>query len=227
MGSMAVEDNNVSAPISVLETLKVGSLTIEETNPEAEAKETHAFKWHFPKIKTRGEPSDLAALNAEKATVKIKNLVLNGFLSQQSTVANFRGLQYARIPARWYEAVPIDPTKECGTIDVTQWGPRCPQPMDLLHEATSHLYPRMATLDRQSEFECLNLNICVPRDQLGKKGKRGLPVLVWIHGGSFLFGDGGCESGRKSIFRVVPPVRQRSASLTREFRWPVSRSSLH
>lgn len=37
----------------------------------------------------------------------------------------------------------------------------------------------------ESETECLNLNITVPRDiPTGTK----LPVLVWIHGGGLLFG---------------------------------------
>src|SRR4051812_15423960 len=112
MGSVGFEEHNVRAPVRVLEALKLGSVTVEESDPEAEIKETSPFKWYFPKIKARGEINDPVALQAEKATLKIMNLVLNGFLSQQSTVANFRGVQYARVPARWFEAVPIDPTKE-------------------------------------------------------------------------------------------------------------------
>lgn len=207
MGSIAVEEHSVrTAPVQVLDALKLGSIVVEEravadaATDEAAGvavKDNNVFKYHLPKCKVRGETIDPAALRAERVTVNIKNLALNGFLSQEdSTVANFRGVPYARIPARWYQAVAIDPTKEVGTVDATQWGPRCPQPMDVLHEATSHLYPRMSTFDRQSEFECLNLNVYSPAEQLRKKGEgRGLPVLVWIHGGSFLFGDGGCESG--------------------------------
>lgn len=203
MGSIAVEEHGVSAPVEVLDALKLSSIVVEERALEAPIKEEAAFQWHLPKCKTRHEITDPAGLHAERVTLQIKQLVLHGFLSQQASVANFRGVQYARIPARWYQAVPIDPTKEVGTIDATQWGPRCPQPMDVLHEATSHLYPRMSTFDHQSEFECLNLNIYSPSHQLGKKG-RGLAVLVWIHGGSFLFGDGGCEYGEIPSF-VLPP----------------------
>ena len=211
MGSIAIEKYSVNtAPVQVLDALKLGSVVVKEraiVDP-ASTDETAAgvlangisgqFKYHLPKCKTRDETSDPAALNAERVTVQIKDLVVNGFLSQEgSSVANFRGIPYARIPARWYQAVAIDPTKEVGTVDATQWGSRCPQPMDVLHEATSHLYPRMATFDRQSEFECLNLNVYSPAEQLGNsKGARRLPVLVWIHGGSFIFGDGGCESGK-------------------------------
>ncbi|KAK9326648.1 alpha/beta-hydrolase [Lipomyces starkeyi] len=143
---------------------------------------------------------DPAALEAERITVKIKELVINGFISQESSVANFRNIQYARILARWHEAVPVNPTKEKGILDATQWGPRCPQPVDVLHDATRHLYPRMSTFDRQSEFECLNLNVCTPVDVLSSKG-RGLPVLVWIHGGAWIYGDGGCESDGQYLVR--------------------------
>lgn len=142
--------------------------------------------------------TDESALKAERISLKIKELNINGFISQNGSVANFRNIQYARIPARWRQAVPIDPTKEIGVLDATQWGPRPPQPADVLHDSTKHLYPRMATFDRQSEFECLNLNICSPLTALGDKG-RGLPVLVWIHGGAFMFGDGGCEFGLFAI----------------------------
>lgn len=144
------------------------------------------------------EPSFSVATS--RLTLKIKDLSINGFLSQNSLVANFRNIPYATIPGRWRQAVPLDPAKEAGSLDATQWGARCPQPVDVLHDATRHLYPRMSTFDRQSEFECLNLNVYGPRDVVAiatgeKKKTRGLPVLVWIHGGAFVFGDGGCEFG--------------------------------
>ncbi|KAF1953349.1 alpha/beta-hydrolase [Byssothecium circinans] len=151
--------------------------------------------------------TDIPASRAPKIPLTIKDLTLNGFLSQSSLVANFRNIQYARIPARWHQAVPVDLTQESGTIDATQWGPRAPQPVDVLHDATRHLYPRMATWDRQSEFECLGLNVCAPREVVaGGKGGRGrkralLPVLVWVHGGAFVFGDGGCEFDGQYLVR--------------------------
>lgn len=145
--------------------------------------------------------TDASALTAERTTLRINELVINGFVSQDSLVANFRNIQYARIPGRWHEAVPVDITKEKGVLDATQWGPRPPQPIDVLHDATRHLYPRMSTFDRQSEFECLNLNIYTPLSALGKGG-RGLPVLVWIHGGAFVYGDGGCEFGKIIVPRL-------------------------
>ncbi|KAH8815519.1 carboxylesterase [Xylogone sp. PMI_703] len=147
--------------------------------------------------------------------IQINNLKISGFKSiatpteaiasnglSSTTVANFLNIPYARIPARFRQSVPIDPRKESGIIDATKYGPRCPQPVDVLHDATKHLYPRMGTLDRQSEFECLSLNIYAPVDAI--EGKKKLPVLVWIHGGAFTYGDGGCESdGNYLVHRSV------------------------
>ena len=67
--------------------------------------------------------TDASALNAERATIQINKLIINGFVSQDSSVANFRNIQYARIPGRWHEAVPVDITKERGVLDATQVGP--------------------------------------------------------------------------------------------------------
>jgi hypothetical protein len=155
----------------------------------------------------------------EPTTVTINNLQINGFIpnstkttttdgkdSQTSpSVSNFLNIPYARIPARWHQAIPIDPRHETGTINATHYGPRCPQPVDVLHHvAVKYLYPRLATFDRQSEFECLNLNIYAPANVVAeatassegrREWKKGSPVLVWIHGGALLYGDGGRESG--------------------------------
>lgn len=147
--------------------------------------------------------ADNETLKTERVIVQIKSFYVHGFKSQQAQVSNFRNIQYARIPSRWQQAVLVDPTKEAGRIDATQWGPRCPQPLDILHDATRHLYSRMSTFDRQSEFECLNLNVYTPTAALCSKD-RGLPVLVWIHGGAFVYGDGGCEFGR--LFHLLKPT---------------------
>jgi carboxylesterase type B len=130
----------------------------------------------------------------ETLSIRINNLAIRGFISPSSGVANFLNIPFARIPARFRQATLIDPRKEEGVIDASSYGPRCPQPVDVLHELTSHLYERMATRGPQSEFSCLNLNIYAPPVAISA-GQR-LPVLVWIHGGAFTYGDGGCEFGR-------------------------------
>lgn len=137
-------------------------------------------------------------------TLTIGDLAINGLLSLQQEcglVASFRNLKYASISSRWYEAVPLDLASQKGVWEATQWGPRPPQTLDKLHELTGHLYPRLSIYDAESEFECLNLNVYTPATALGSianpdSGVYGLPVIVWIHGGSFEWGDGGCEFGK-------------------------------
>ncbi|RFU30422.1 hypothetical protein B7463_g5903, partial [Scytalidium lignicola] len=164
----------------------------------------------------------VSELESNQIEIQINNLKITGFKANPSvtpnkvingdttattaptttvstTVASFLNIPYARIPARFRQSIPIDPRKESGSIDATKYGTRCPQPVDVLHDATKHLYPRMGTLDRQSEFECLNLNIYAPLDAI--EGEKRLPVLVWIHGGAFTYGDGGCESDGNYLVR--------------------------
>ena len=38
--------------------------------------------------------------------------------------------------------------------------------------------------------DCLLLNIYVPAVQAAEKQDAALPVMVWLHGGAFLFGQG-------------------------------------
>lgn len=123
------------------------------------------------------------------------------------------GVQYADIPYRW--AAPrkiLSSTPWTGTRDCTQYGPGCPQigralfgvdkvPMfgqlgtDAGGNATMAIRP-----EREDEFACLNLNIYAPAGR-GTSGtaavldpERRLPVLVWIHGGSYQVGAGSVDA---------------------------------
>ncbi|PQK17296.1 hypothetical protein BB8028_0007g04910 [Beauveria bassiana] len=139
-----------------------------------------------------------------RVSLTVDDLSLNGLLSQpllpdQALVASFRNLEYAKIPGRWHEAVPVN-LKDYprGEVQATQWGPRPPQSIDEMHTLTGHLYPRLSHLDPTDELKCLNLNvyapaIALPNASVGQNASTLLPVIVWIHGGSFRWGDGGCE----------------------------------
>lgn len=135
---------------------------------------------------------------------KINQLTVHGLLSQQDStgsVASFRGIKYANVPGRWHQSILVDLASQKGDLDATGWGPRPPQTVDMMHHLTGHLYPRMSTYDAMSEFECLNLNVYSPTAALLTNSKRNplvskLPVIVWIHGGSFEWGDGSCECGK-------------------------------
>jgi para-nitrobenzyl esterase len=84
----------------------------------------------------------------------------------------FLGIPYAAPPTgelRWKAPVPHTPWT--AALDATQFDPACAQPNDVLTSLSSE--------------DCLYLNIYTPNPPC-----RHLPVMVWIHGGTFLVGSG-------------------------------------
>jgi carboxylesterase type B len=100
------------------------------------------------------------------------------------TVAEFRGVPFATIPARFRRAEKVTSLPQ-GIFDATKYGPYPAQaPEDetaqmwLFGECVKEFF--MEERDRtMSEDMCLNLNIVTPKDAIGSKK---LPVLVWIYG---------------------------------------------
>ena len=102
----------------------------------------------------------------------------------QGNVAEFRGLPFATIPARFRRAEKI--TSVPGrTIDATNWGPYPPQPPEdrvaQIFLFGEYVKNHFAEEDQRtmSEESCLNLNIVTPKNAIGSKS---LPVMVWIYG---------------------------------------------
>lgn len=129
-------------------------------------------------------------------TVKIQGTQVRGFISP-SGVANYLGIPYGKIPERFRPARLADlETGHDDVINATSYGARCPQPVNGGRQRRSHLYegssPPRAT-STVDEFECLSLNIYVPPDLDLLNNK--LPVLVYIHGGGWVFGDGNSDYG--------------------------------
>lgn len=103
-------------------------------------------------------------------------------------VAEFRGVPFATIPARFRRAQRITSLSD-GSVDATKYGPYPPQaPEDnigeeyLFGEYVKTFFAEDAKRT-MSEEDCLNLNIVAPKDALGKKK---LPVMVWLHGAHLL-----------------------------------------
>jgi para-nitrobenzyl esterase len=94
--------------------------------------------------------------------------------------AVFRGIPFAQPPVgalRFQAPVPPEPWE--GVRDSAGFGPQCPQAM----------FPGMPgapELPPDTTGEWLTVNVWTPDAQA-----RGLPVMVWIHGGAYLFGSGG------------------------------------
>eukprot|EP01084_Bolivina_argentea_P168908 292826_1 len=107
---------------------------------------------------------------------------IKGFLIPHQGVRIFRSIPYAAAPTgelRWSNPQPPEPWTK--TLDCTQEVVGCPQ--------SCHQIPLDCTEcpDKQSE-DCLFVNVWSP---LSSTPTSNLPVLLFIHGGSFWTGYGG------------------------------------
>ena len=93
-------------------------------------------------------------------------------------VVSFKGIPYAAAPIgtrRWKPPAPVEPWD--GERLSTRFGPVARQGQMMIESLMGGPEPE------QSE-DCLSLNVWTS----GREGRR--PVLVWIHGGAFMFGSG-------------------------------------
>lgn len=95
---------------------------------------------------------------------------------REENLAVFRGIPYAQPPVgdlRWRPPQPAPAWT--GVRDAAAFGPSCPQP-ELPQASVYRDEPAAKSED------CLTLNVWAPQDA------EGLPVVVWIHGGSLRMG---------------------------------------
>jgi para-nitrobenzyl esterase len=93
-------------------------------------------------------------------------------------VRAWKGLRYAAAPTgalRWRAPERPEPWNE--VVDAGAFGAVCPQPKSPIP---------MGAGTRASE-DCLFLNVWAPS---GSVAGAGLPVMVWVHGGAYIFGSG-------------------------------------
>jgi len=99
-------------------------------------------------------------------------------------VAAFKGIPYASPPVgRLRFGAPRPPQPWGGVLDAAEFGPVAPQAQ----------FPGAPPASVPDDGNWLTLNVWTP-DQGAASGGGGLPVLVWIHGGAYIFGSG-CEPG--------------------------------
>jgi carboxylesterase type B len=113
-----------------------------------------------------------------------------------SSTVQYRGLKYASIPSRFADSVPISTLRAnaVGTFDATKFGPSCPHKigaqawdLTLVGDVKLNCEAGQGDSEVMDEFECLHVNVTVPKEAKSRDGK-GLPVFVWIHGGGLSMG---------------------------------------
>jgi para-nitrobenzyl esterase len=110
--------------------------------------------------------------------VRLRDGVVRG--DTRSGVSAFLGIPYAAAPFGANRMLPPQPVRAWpGERDATAHGPTAPK--GDYPPQYAPLFPEVVI----SGEECLNLNVWTP-----DVGAAGLPVLVWIHGGSFMNGSG-------------------------------------
>jgi len=101
---------------------------------------------------------------------------VQGAASAVGGVRNFLDIPFAQPPVdelAWRPPVPAEPWGE--PLDATEAGPSCAQGGDITGGFVT---------TPPSDPDCLHLNVWAPDDA------DGLPVMVWIHGGSLMTGSG-------------------------------------
>ncbi|XP_074067391.1 liver carboxylesterase 1-like [Macrotis lagotis] len=132
---------------------------------------------------SQGPQSSAPVVDTDYGKVQGKQMILQKF---DKSVNVFLGVPFAKAPLGHLRFAPPQPPEPWDYVkSTTTYPPMCAQnPIGI--DGMSDFFHNMNKLPLKISEDCLYLNIYTPAD-LSTKTK--LPVMVWIHGGAFLFGD--------------------------------------
>uniref|UniRef100_A0A8C0Z876 Carboxylic ester hydrolase n=1 Tax=Cyanistes caeruleus TaxID=156563 RepID=A0A8C0Z876_CYACU len=120
----------------------------------------------------------------------------------------FLGIPFAKAPLGSLRFSPPEPPEPwTGLRDATSYPPLCPQDLSMLKTAEKNYKEKHLAF--QTSEDCLYLSVYSPA---GSSKKDKLPVMVWIHGGNFIFGgaaryDGSALSAYENVVVVIIQYR--------------------
>uniref|UniRef100_A0A8B9NJ44 Carboxylic ester hydrolase n=1 Tax=Accipiter nisus TaxID=211598 RepID=A0A8B9NJ44_9AVES len=139
----------------------------------------------------------LGRLKGRQTNVKGTDRLVNVFL----------GIPFAKAPIGSLRFSPPEPPEPWNDVrDATSYPPLCPQDLSMLKIAEKNFKEKHISF--QTSEDCLYLNVYSPDGS----NKDKLPVMVWIHGGNFIFGgasryDGSALSAYENVVVVIIQYR--------------------
>ncbi|EXJ59293.1 hypothetical protein A1O7_06725 [Cladophialophora yegresii CBS 114405] len=114
------------------------------------------------------------------------------------TTCQYYGVPYGKVPGRFRRPQPADAPWPNNRWDGTKLYPFSPQPPRDFYFVTNPPRPWVKE-PTTSATECLNINISVPTPPSESAGKAKYPVMVFFHGGAFVYsaGSAGIYDGRR------------------------------
>ncbi|CAJ2503303.1 Uu.00g106970.m01.CDS01 [Anthostomella pinea] len=133
---------------------------------------------------------DLEAIAVSSVELAVPTLGRAKGLCYDGNTCQYLGIPFATIPGRFRRPRSAPTPWPDHVLDATTLGPYCPQPpRDFYPIPVPPQRPWAAAAPSTSSTECLNLNISVPFPPQDPRLK-GLPVMVFFHGGAFAYAAG-------------------------------------